>query len=129
MPVAIFKGLEAMPYTQSFSRVVAALTIFTFVAVGLPARCESTADASQNAVGSKPATAAVDTKDTPQSIAQVIAAGGTAQLNPVTLMTTSSRRKDASPLADSLWGNLILELAYERDQGLKKIAKRIKIAN
>jgi len=42
-------------------------------------------------------------------------------------MATGKERKDRSPLTDSLWGNLILELAYQRDPELQKISKKLNL--
>jgi len=39
------------------------------------------------------------------------------------------KKKDVSLLTDSLWGNLILEMAYQRDPELKKIAKKLNLIN
>ena len=50
-------------------------------------------------------------------------------LDPLLLMDSSSRKKDKSLLTDSLWGNLILEMAYQRDKGLQRFAKRMNIVN
>jgi hypothetical protein len=45
------------------------------------------------------------------------------------LSLNSKKTKDKSLLTDSLWGNLILELAYERDVELNKLAKKAKLLN
>jgi hypothetical protein len=45
------------------------------------------------------------------------------------LALTSTKSKGKSLLTDSLWGNLILELAYERDSELSKLAKKVKLMN
>ncbi|HEY9712174.1 MAG TPA: hypothetical protein V6C72_01815, partial [Chroococcales cyanobacterium] len=37
----------------------------------------------------------------------------------------SSKKKNKALMTDSLWGNLILELAYQRDKELQKIAKHL----
>jgi hypothetical protein len=50
-------------------------------------------------------------------------------LDPVLLMGSASQKKNRSLLTDSLWGNLILELAYQRDKELAKLAKRMNIVN
>jgi len=39
------------------------------------------------------------------------------------------RLKGELLITDSLWGNLILDLAYQRDQELRQIAKRLNIVN
>ena len=43
--------------------------------------------------------------------------------------STTTKAKDKSILTDSLWGNLILEMAYQRDKGLQKLAKRMNLVN
>jgi hypothetical protein len=50
-------------------------------------------------------------------------------LDPVLLMGSASQKKNKSLLTDSLWGNLILELAYQRDKELAKLAKRMNLVN
>jgi hypothetical protein len=66
----------------------------------------------------------------PVLIAQAACATCGTQLNAISLMEGSvSKRKDKSILTDSLWGNLILEMAYQRDKGLQKLAKRMNLVN
>jgi len=64
-------------------------------------------------------------------VAQASCASCGAQLDPVLLLESEGGNKKAnsSVLTDSLWGNLILELAYERDPELRKFAKRGKLIN
>jgi hypothetical protein len=50
-------------------------------------------------------------------------------LDPILLMGSASQKKNKSLLTDSLWGNLILEMAYQRDKALQKLAKRMNIVN
>lgn len=52
-----------------------------------------------------------------------------ANLNAISLMATDSRKKSESVLTDSLWGNLILELAYQRDKELKTLSKRMNLVS
>src|ERR1700722_17088778 len=52
---------------------------------------------------------------------------GAVVLDPLVLLATNSKNKDQSLLTDSLWGNLILEMAYQRDKELQKLAKRMNI--
>jgi hypothetical protein len=42
---------------------------------------------------------------------------------------TGKRAKGELLITDSLWGNLILDLAYQRDSQLKKYAKRMNLVN
>jgi hypothetical protein len=50
-------------------------------------------------------------------------------LDPVLLMGSASQKKNKSLLTDSLWGNLILELAYQRDKEMAKLGKRMNLVN
>lgn len=52
-----------------------------------------------------------------------------APLLPVAVAGIGKKGKNKSLLTDSLWGNLILELAYDRDPELSKLAKRVKLMN
>lgn len=63
-------------------------------------------------------------KDNSQLIAQ------TSNLGPVTALgTQSARKRKRSIITDSLWGNLILEYAYERDPELSKLGVGVKLMN
>ncbi len=42
---------------------------------------------------------------------------------------TGKNNKNESALTDSLWGNLILEMAYQRDTDLQKLAKKMNIVS
>jgi hypothetical protein len=50
-------------------------------------------------------------------------------LDPILLMGSASQKKNRSVLTDSLWGNLILELAYQRDKELAKFGRRMNLIN
>ena len=50
-------------------------------------------------------------------------------LDPLLLVGSGGKKKNKALLTDSLWGNLILEMAYQRDEQLKKLAKRMNIVN
>lgn len=65
----------------------------------------------------------------PILIAQASCATCGTALDPVLLMESGSKKKDKALLTDSLWGNLILEMAYQRDQPLHKLAKQMNILN
>jgi hypothetical protein len=66
----------------------------------------------------------------PTLIAQASCATCGTELNALSLMEgTTTKHKDKSILTDSLWGNLILEMAYQRDKGLQKLAKRMNLVN
>ncbi len=38
-------------------------------------------------------------------------------------------RKNSAIMTDSLWGNLILQMAYQRDEKIKKLSKRLGLVN
>jgi hypothetical protein len=42
---------------------------------------------------------------------------------------SGKKQKNELLITDSLWGNLILDMAYQRDPQLRKIAKRLNIVN
>jgi hypothetical protein len=68
--------------------------------------------------------------DKPVLIAQACSAcgadvGSIAAVGAVSL----NERKHESLLTDSLWGNLILEMAYQRDKELNKVLKRMNLLN
>lgn len=65
----------------------------------------------------------------PVSIASVGCTTCGANLNAISLMATDSKKKSESVLTDSLWGNLILELAYQRDKELKTLSKRMNLVS
>lgn len=55
---------------------------------------------------------------------------GCSEITPVALLETSViRRKDTSLLSNSLWGNLILDMAYQRDPELKRLAHKLGFVN
>jgi hypothetical protein len=76
-------------------------------------------------------TSVTDSKlDKPTLIAQASCATCGTELNALSLMEgTTTKHKDKSILTDSLWGNLILEMAYQRDNGLQRLAKRMNLVN
>jgi hypothetical protein len=66
----------------------------------------------------------------PTLLAQASCATCGTELNAISLMEgTTTKHKDKSILTDSLWGNLILEMAYQRDKGLQKLAKQMNLVN
>jgi hypothetical protein len=52
-----------------------------------------------------------------------------ANLEAISLLATTPQTKGESLLTDSLWGNLILEMAYQRDKELQKIAKKMNLVS
>ncbi len=124
-------GEEALLYTQFISRAIAAVTICTLLAVGLPTSAQTNTQAVstlQDNPGHATANTLINNK--PVLLAQAAACSTCgAELNPLLLLATGKERKDRSPLTDSLWGNLILELAYQRDPELQKIGKKLNLVS
>jgi len=118
-------------FTQYFSRAIAAVTIFTFIVARIPANAEIDVQSNQNILeASKTAQSALANSPSNQSIELACAVCGCNELCPVAIgEATISKKKDPSLLTDSLWGNLILEMAYQRDNELKKLAKKLNIVN
>lgn len=52
---------------------------------------------------------------------------GCSELCPLTLIDPS--KSDSSSLTQSIWGNIILKLAYQRDPELQKLSKKLNISN
>ena len=51
------------------------------------------------------------------------------QKQPLPRLSLAKNKRTSSLITDSLWGNLILEMAYQRDPEIKKIAKRLNLVN
>jgi hypothetical protein len=127
-----------MLFTQSISRTLAIIAICTFITTQLPTFAESTAYANKNSFSTgKAAQAVLDSARHPK-VSQVenstllASCGGcnTSDLCAVGAMgTTMKRKKDSSVLSDSLWGNLILEMAVQRDREIKSLTKKMNIVN
>lgn len=115
-----------MSFTRYFSAGIAAITICALLALGLPTNAQNSMQTAHTKEdNSEPAAADTSVNDKPVLIAQSSACASCgAELNPLLLMAVDKHRKDKSVLTDSLWGNLILELAYQRDPELQRIAKR-----
>ena len=113
---------------QRFSKFVAAVAVCITAAANLPSRAEN------GALQIAPITAqnTVSKLNSTEQPVLIAAAGCTAcgaNLNAISLMATDSKKKNESVLTDSLWGNLILEMAYQRDKELKALAKRMNIVS
>ncbi len=52
---------------------------------------------------------------------------GCSELCPITLLAPNS--SSSSSLTESIWGNIILKLAYQRDPELQKLSKKLNISN
>jgi hypothetical protein len=71
------------------------------------------------------------TKDSVPIVAQANGANTASEVADVAVVGAYSGKKKKYELliTDSLWGNLILDMAYQRDPELRKIAKRLNIVN
>ncbi len=116
---------------SSYSRIVSTVALAALVLVQCPARAEKSLEIAQNdsvqaqvlsdpRSEGKPILIAQACSGCGAELADVAAAGG---------ISLTSKKRDKSLLTDSLWGNLILELAYQRDKQLIKLAKRMGILN
>jgi hypothetical protein len=119
-------GDATLLYTSHFSRALAAITIFTIVSLGLPTMAQGGSQALRTQERQSEKLSAA-TEEAPVLIAQAACTTCGAELAPLTLLATEQKHKTTTVLTDSLWGNLILELAYQRDKELQKIAKRLNI--
>jgi hypothetical protein len=54
---------------------------------------------------------------------------GCSEVCPIAMMETESTGGKASSLTDSIWGNIILKMAFQRDPEIQKLARRLNIAN
>jgi hypothetical protein len=66
-----------------------------------------------------------------QIIAQASPSSTASQISGVAVagVIAGKKQKNELLITDSLWGNLILDLAYQRDRQLKKLAKRLNLVN
>lgn len=58
-----------------------------------------------------------------------IAHCGSCDLGAAQLLETTAKKRNAEIVSESLWGNLILSMAYQRDPELQKLTKRQGVAN
>ncbi len=119
-----------MLLSQRFSKLVAIATVcFTF-ASGFPAQANSgTASGAVNSKQNSASSISTESNDHPTLIASAGCSACGANLEAISLMATEPKKKSESLLTDSLWGNLILEMAYQRDKELHKIAKRMNLVS
>lgn len=119
-----------MLFAKPFSSAVAAIAIVSSFALTIPAYAENRVGTPEN---KQPVEIASNIPAAAQSglIASTVCAEcGATELNAVSLMeATGGKKKHVSLLTDSLWGNLILEMAYQRDPELQKIAKKLNLVN
>lgn len=131
-----------MLFTQFVSRVIASIAICVLVAFQLPAQAEISIQANQNVLDTNKSTAIIlDSADRSPADARKVGNGtkntllacatcGCNETCAITSVEASTiKSKDSSLLTDSLWGNLILQMAYQRDKELKALAKKLNIVN
>ena len=117
-----------MLFTQCFSRAAASIAVCAFISVQLPAGAEVSVAANQNALDTREAAQAVLNKA--PLIAQSAVGSEVGELAVASAGTTTGKKtKDELPITDSLWGNLILDMAYQRDPELRKLYKRFGLVN
>jgi len=125
-----------MLFRPYLSRLIASLVLCALLLPSLPTNATT--------VDQGPATVAADAQTQRASgiaaktskedkhvlIAQANCATCGAELVPAVLLATGGKeQKNQSLLTDSLWGNLILELAYDRDPELSKLGKSVRMMN
>lgn len=54
---------------------------------------------------------------------------GCSEVCPVAMMDADTKGRYSSQLSDSIWGNIILKMAYQRDGELQKLAQKLGILN
>jgi hypothetical protein len=122
-----------MLFTQVRLRLIASFVLCALVFAGLPTGAKNTDPSSQATVAAgSPAKiiAGAPKGDRPVLIAQASCAACGAELLPAALLAADIKdHRNQSLLTDSLWGNLILELAYDRDPELGKLGKSVRLMN
>jgi len=115
-------------YTQFASRPVASLAVFVFVGNSLAAFAQT--PVGKTHYYETPATSA--NRFNPENKLLLASHGGEsspASLGAVDLLGTEPRGGPGEALSDSLWGNLILQMAYARDRELRGSIKKLKITD
>jgi hypothetical protein len=111
---------------NSRNNTVSALGLVALLVCQFPALAQ--AQASEADGVKEPASASRALDEGTRLIAQVSAPTGIGDLAAAGAMA-GRKQKGELLITDSLWGNLILDLAYQRDLQLKKIAKRLNLVN
>ncbi len=116
-------GYATVLFTKYFSRSIASFTVCAFVISCVPAYAQS--DFSKTSISFQAETISSQ-NDQPILLAHC----GACELGPVQLLEeTSGSSKLKGVVSESLWGNLILNMAYQRDKELQKLVKRQSLAN
>ncbi len=125
-----------MLFSQSFSRLLASIALCTLCAPSLPAYAAVSVLQNENILEASKAAQLVLKDPSSTSITQMdkesLLACGTCGCEASTVAAiegTTVGHRDSSLLTDSLWGNLILEMAYQRDKKIEKLAKKLGIVN
>lgn len=119
-----------MLFAKSVSSAVSAVAIISTLSLAIPAYAEGSVGAPENKKSLEIASNIPAASQSALIASTVCATCGATELNAVSLLdATSSKHKNVSLLTDSLWGNLILEMAYQRDPELQKIAKKLNLVN
>ena len=115
-----------MTFKQAASRPCAIL-LSTLLLVGAPVGAQNQPDN----LPSNQSPAASAESDRPTLIAQASPGVTAAEVAGVAAVGSVATKKQKGELllTDSLWGNLILDLAYQRDPELRKLAKRLNLVN
>lgn len=120
-----------MPHRLS-SKLISMFNIGLLLVFSLPVGAQGSLRSGQNVVG-KNSSPQINTKSSasnkPILISQATCSACGAELNSIELLATTGKKKDKSLLTDSLWGNLILEMAYQRDKDLQRLAKKMNIVS
>jgi hypothetical protein len=126
-----------MLFGPCLSRLAVSFVLCALVLAGLPTNARSTDQPGQIALAADTQTKVVPwaltkalKEDKHVLIAQANCATCGAELVPAVLLATGGKeQRNQSLLTDSLWGNLILELAYDRDPELSKLSKSVRLMN
>jgi hypothetical protein len=122
-----------MSFTQCRLRLIAGLVLWAIIFTGLPIRAMSTDQSGPSALAAGAQTRGTIAKlkeDKHVLIAQANCATCGAELLPAVLLASGLKEQGSqSLLTDSLWGNLILELAYDRDPELSRLGKNVRLMN
>lgn len=125
-----------MLFTQSFSRTIASVVFCALVVFQVPGQAAVAIPTSQKEIDPSSvteSTLAALKKGRPVEklkVEKTCAICGCSESCAGSACTNNHKKpQDASLLTDSLWGNLILELAYERDTQLSRLAKKVKLMN
>jgi hypothetical protein len=111
MDLAFHKLELSVKGKNSISSLVAA---YMFIGAWLPVEAENI---------NQPAASGQD----PNVVA--CATCGCSECCPIAMIETTDKNKNGSALTDSIWGNIILKMAYGRDEQLRKLAKKLNITN